>query len=132
MKRRLDRLIVVREAARRVASATYNELSARVAQQTELAARIEDAAERLSPETGLAWGGAIGARLELAGRMHLARCSARSQADAARMDCHEAAVARQSAGRALDTVRAMSRAEKRAKAALRDEQADSVRTKPVS
>lgn len=120
MKTRLDKLVMVREAASRSASGAYAESVARVAQHEGLAARLEGAAAMLTPETGAVAGGSLGAQLELAIRMRAARLVAQSRVDGALAERGEAAVARQAARRALDAAKDACRADRQAGVARRE------------
>lgn len=103
MKKRYDKLIVVRSAASRMATAAFAESAAHLTGQESLARRLEDAATALSPETGIGIAGELAARCELAARMQTAHRTTQGRLHNARSDHDDVAMARRAARRALDT-----------------------------
>lgn len=115
MKTRYDKLIVVRDVASRIATASFAEAAAHLAGQEALAVRLDSAANALSPEIGAASGAALAAQLELAGRMQAARSVAQARIDDARRDCDETALTRKASRRALDAAVDIRRAHQQAR-----------------
>lgn len=126
MKSRYDKLVVVRAAACRRATAVFAESIARLAGQEALADRLEVAAAALSSEAGVASGAGLAARLELAGRMQGALRETQCRIDEARAVRNDGALARRAARRALDAVIDIRRSHQKA-AIIRSE----AKTAPV-
>jgi hypothetical protein len=117
MKTRFDRLIVVRAAASRMATACFVDAAAHLAGQEALANRLESAGAALSPDTGLVSAASLAARLELSGRMKTAHRTTQSRIDDARIESDDIAMARRAARRALDAAIDIRRAHGLAKVA---------------
>ena len=114
MRKRSDRILAVRKAAGRAASGEFAGAASNFIYLAKLLTRIEEAAATLSPDTGLVPGAALGAQLELAGRMNGALQLARGRVDRAAIERTDAAVMRKAARRALDTAIDMRRDQDRA------------------
>jgi hypothetical protein len=128
MKARYDKLIVVRAAASRLATASFVESATHVAGQEALVRRLADATAALTPETGLASGAGLAARGELAGRMQAALRNTQRRLEDRQAEHGDSAVARQAARRALDSAVDIRRIH--AKACLVRAEAKFVPTKP--
>ena len=114
MKKRYDKLVTVRDAASRMASAALADSTARVRGQEALGRRLESAAAALSPETGFALGGQLAACSELATRMQAAHKATLDRIQIARSDQDDAASARRAARRMLDAAIEARRAHEQA------------------
>ena len=114
MKARLDKLVVVRGAASRMAAAALADASSRVAEHIDIAARLDQAGATLTPETGGATGAILGGQLELGERMRSARHLAQGRVEAATADRTQAGIARKAARRALDAAVDIRRVERQA------------------
>ena len=128
MKTRYDKLIVVRAAASRMATAAFADAGADLGGQEALAQRLMGAAAALSPETGAATGAGLASQLELAGRMHAAHRTTRARVDDARTHHDEAALGRRAARQALDATVDIRRSHQ--KAAITRADAKAVPVKP--
>lgn len=117
MKKRFDKLIAVRGAASRMASAAFAESAAHLKGQESLARRLEDAAAALSPEAGVGLGCELAARSELATRMQTAHRVTQGRLRDAWSDHDDVAAARRAARRALDAAVDIRRAHDRAEVA---------------
>jgi hypothetical protein len=102
VKTRYDKLIVVRGVEARMATSDFAEAAATLAGHEALAMRLDGAATALSTETGTGSGADLAARLELSGRMHVARRTAQVRLDDALTARDQAATARKTSRRALD------------------------------
>ncbi len=114
MTLRLEKLVKVRRAASRMASAAFAESAARSTDHAALVDRIDSASRLLMPEEGFAVGAALAAQLELAERMRAAGALAQHRAEIAFVDHQDAAIKRKAAIRALDAAIDIRRARDRA------------------
>ena len=114
MRKRSDRILAVRKAAGRAASGEFAGAASNVIHHAKLLTRLEEAAATLSPDTGVVPGAALGAQLELAGRMNGPLQLARGRVDRAAIERTDAAVMRKAGRRALDTAIDMRRDQDRA------------------
>ncbi len=104
MKTRYDKLVVVRRAENRIATATFAAASVDVSTQHALATRLRSALDSLALTSGPTSAVEIAARMELASRMATAQGVARTRIDAAQAAQLDAGIVRKSARRALDAV----------------------------
>lgn len=129
MKQRYDKLIVVRGATSRIASAAFAESAAHLSGQEALVRRLEDAAAALSPQIGLGVASELAARCELAGRMHTAHRMTQDRVDDARSEYDDVSNARHKARRALDAAIDIRRTHDRDRAARSEAKVVPVRTR---
>ena len=132
MKKRYDKLVVVRSAASHTASAAFADSAAYLMGQETLARRLEDAAAALSPETGVGSGSELAARCELATRMQSARRITQGRLHDARSDHDNVAMARRAARRALDAATDIRRTHDRAEVARLEAKVVPVRPKDMA
>lgn len=114
MKSRYDKLIVLRAAASRIASAAFADSASQLAGQKALSERLEGATVALSPEPGIATGAGLAARNELSGRMQVARLSTLARVADAQAAHDDVAYARRAARRAFDAAVDIRRAHQQA------------------
>jgi hypothetical protein len=129
MKTRYDKLVVVRAAASRAATAALVDATGQLAGQEALVRRLEGAAAALSPDKGLVPAADLAARLELAVRMQSARQVTQARIEDARIDRDGVAHARRTARRALDAAVDIRRAHNLAKIARAEAKAQPVKPK---
>jgi hypothetical protein len=120
VKTRFDKIVIMREVASRAASGAYSKSAARVARLEALTARLDAAAVLLTSEPGSVSGEALGAQMELAGRMRAAREVAQLRVEDALAERAEASVKRQAARRALDAAKDIRRVDELAQETRRE------------
>lgn len=102
MRARFNKLVVVRDAASRLATRDFAHAMAQLGEHEALAVRLDAAALALLPQKGPVSGAGLAAQLELSDRMLAARRMTHGRIIEALAERDDAGVARKAAQRALD------------------------------